>query len=100
MGRVLERCLTILLVASIVAAAALAMFGTDGLGRLLQLQAQQRELTARVVARMEENRRLQEAIEHLKHDPAHLETVARRELGLVRPDEIVYRERMRPVEPR
>lgn len=89
----LERCLTTLLAASIVAAAALAIFGTDGLGRLLQLQAQQRELTARVVTRMQENLRLQEAIELLKHDPAHLETVARRELGLVRPEEIVYRDR-------
>lgn len=93
MGRLVERSLTAVLVCAIAAVTALAVFGRDGLGRLLQLQAQRRTLDAEVVARLSENRRLQDAIDRLKHEPAHLEAVVRRELGLVRPDEIVYRER-------
>lgn len=85
--------MTAVLIISIAAVAALAVFGRDGASRLLQLQAQRRALDAEVVARLTENRRLQEAIDRLKHEPAHLEAVVRRELGLVRPDEIVYRDR-------
>jgi cell division protein FtsB len=39
----------------------------------------------------EENRQLAVRLERIRNDPAYLEDEARKKLGLVRPDEIIYR---------
>ncbi len=95
MGGVGERILTAVLVTAIAAVAGSALIGADGVARLLQLRAQRQALGETAVDRMTENVRLRDSIDRLKDDPRHLEALARRELGLVRPDEIVYRSRRR-----
>jgi cell division protein FtsB len=39
----------------------------------------------------EENRQLEVRLERIRNDPGYLEDEARKKLGLVRPDEIIYR---------
>lgn len=67
------------------------VFGADGVSRLLDLQAKRQELGAATVLRMQENEALRSEIDKLRENAGHLEALARRQLGLVRPDEVVYR---------
>lgn len=48
-------------------------------------------LEERIRALEEDNSRLREEIEALKNDPLYIEKIARKELGLVRPGEIIYK---------
>ena len=60
---------------------------------LLALQAARRDLdalSARVTALRSENLALQRRIRRLREDPAAIEELARRELGLIKPGEIVF----------
>jgi cell division protein FtsB len=84
---VLSAALTI----AIVAVAWSVLFGADGISRLLDLQAKRQELGSATVLRMQENAGLREQIAKMREDSRHLEALARRQLGLVRADEIVYR---------
>lgn len=95
MGGALERVLAAVIVTAILAVAGSAVVGGDGVARLVQLRSQRQALGEAAVARMAENSQLHDAIARLKADRGHLEDMARRELGLVRPDEIVYRFRPR-----
>lgn len=83
--------LTIALVIAIVGLAGSVLFGGDGLTRLLSLRTRRQELGEAAVAQMRVNAALRQRIERLRDDPHHLESVARRHLGLVQPNEVVYR---------
>ncbi|MCW5893502.1 MAG: septum formation initiator family protein [bacterium] len=76
---------------TIAAVAWSVLFGADGISRLLDLQAKRQELGSATVERMQENDTLRNEIEKLRADASHLEALARRQLGLVRADEVVYR---------
>lgn len=76
---------------AIAAVAWSVLFGADGISRLLDLQAKRQELGSATVLRMQENAGLREQIAKLREDAQHLEALARRQLGLVRADEVVYR---------
>ncbi len=67
------------------------LFGSDGISRLLDLRDKRQELGSATVGRMQENAALREQITKLREDSHHLEGLARRQLGLVRADEVVYR---------
>jgi cell division protein FtsB len=45
----------------------------------------------RIITLEKENQRLLDDIRRLQNDPAYIESVARRELGLIKADEILYR---------
>jgi len=79
------------LIIAIVAVAGSAVVGSDGVTRLLLLQRERQELGEEAVQRLQENWALRAEIARLRSDPKYLEAVARNRLGLVRPDEMVYR---------
>ena len=68
-----------------------ALIGEDGVAHLLRLRAERRALGDTAFGLLERNRRLRDAIARLKDDDVYLEGLARRQLGLVRPNELVYR---------
>lgn len=66
-------------------------FGNDGFLRLYQAR-QDREAQREVILQLHrENKTLLDEINRLRNDPAYLETVARRELNLIKDNEIIYR---------
>jgi cell division protein FtsB len=68
-----------------------AFFGEKGILHLLRLKAELgriRETNARL---LEENQRLKEEVKRLQSDRRYIEEIARRELGLVKEGEILYR---------
>lgn len=83
--------LTMLVVSAIVAIAVSVLFGRDGITHLLVLRAERQQLGEQAVALFAANKALSEQIERLKSDDRYLEGLTRRELGLVRPNEVVYR---------
>lgn len=85
----------------------LAIFGVGasgllsphGIAHLMHLRADRQELGERAVALVQENQSLRGDIQRLQSDRLYLEGLARRELGLVRPNETVYRFRRAPDPP-
>ena len=67
------------------------VLGHDGLTNLLALRAERQHLGEHAVAVIEQNTALREEVKRLTTDDRFLEALARRELGLVRSDEVVYR---------
>jgi cell division protein FtsB len=66
-----------------------ALVGEQGLFAMLRARRQAEELAASIARQRAENARLREEIRRL-YDPAALEEVARRDLGLIRPGEKVF----------
>jgi cell division protein FtsB len=67
-----------------------ALVGDDGLIAMLRARRQHDELAANIQRQRVENDRLREEIRLLTEDPATIEDIARRELGLIRPGEKVF----------
>jgi cell division protein FtsB len=66
-----------------------ALVGERGLIETLRARTQNRTLASSIATLRAENDRLREIARRLKEDPATIEDLARRELGLVRPGEIL-----------
>ena len=66
------------------------VYGGAGLGRLTQLKRELGELKGKNAAMTAENDHLRAEVHGLRYDVAAIERVAREELGLVRPGEIVF----------
>ena len=79
---------TLLLAAAVIVLDALA--GDRGLLAMLRVRREYRELAATVARDRAENARLAEQARRLREDPAAVEEVARRELGLIKPGEKVF----------
>ncbi len=79
------------LVLAIVAVAGSALFGSDGITRLLELRSLRQQLGETAMAGLRENEALLQQVRALRDDPRVVEAEARRQLGLVRPNETVYR---------
>jgi cell division protein FtsB len=73
------------------AMATITVFGTDGVVHLDRLRRDRRRLEERAFALLQRNADLSTQITRLAKDDRHLESVARKQLGLARADEIVYR---------
>ena len=67
-----------------------ALVGEQGLFAMLRARRQAEELAATIARKRAENARLREEVKRLTDDPAAIEEVARRELGLIRPGEKVF----------
>ena len=67
-----------------------ALVGEQGLFAMLRARRQAEELAATIARKRAENARLREEASRLTDDPAAIEEVARRELGLIRPGEKVF----------
>jgi cell division protein FtsB len=66
------------------------VFGERGLLRISELNREKQDLATRTELLRQENDRLKREIEALKTDRRYLESIARKDFGLVRPNEVVY----------
>lgn len=66
------------------------VFGERGLLRIYHLSREKQEIADKVTEVKGENDKLKREIEALKTDRRYLESIARKDFGLVRPNEIVY----------
>jgi cell division protein FtsB len=67
-----------------------ALVGEQGLFAMLRARRQAEELTATIARQRAENARLRDEVKRLTNDPAAIEEVARRDLGLIRPGEKLF----------
>ena len=79
------------LVLLIVGVAASLLLGEHGIAHLMRLRAERRALGDATFALLEQNERLRAEMTRLRGDDLYLEDLARRRLGLVRRNELVYR---------
>jgi len=88
--------LTYILILSFVAFLLLAWLslGQHGLIDLYKIQKEKGRYLAIINDLKEKNRLLTAEIRRLREDPRYFESVARRELGLVKSNEIIYRFRL------
>ena len=68
----------------------LALFGDGGILRAFQDQRQKEALTQELQRLQETNAALRKEITALRSDPHYIEGIARRELGMVKKDELIY----------
>jgi cell division protein FtsB len=66
------------------------VFGERGLLRIFHLTQEKQEIQKRLEELKAENEKLKREIEALKTDRRYLESIARKDFGLVRPNEIIY----------
>ncbi|MDF1565032.1 MAG: septum formation initiator family protein [Deltaproteobacteria bacterium] len=83
--------MTALLLGAAIALAAASALGEGGFARVQRLQDEHARAEARNAALAAENEQLIARVEALRDDPEIIATVARDQLGLVRPGEIVIR---------
>lgn len=75
------------------------LVGDRGLTELLRARDQHRQLRAEVARARATNARLQAEVKRLSTDPAAIEELARRELGLIKPGEKLFIIRDVPASP-
>ena len=84
-----RRVVQLLLVFVILAFVADGLVGDRGLVAMLRARREYDTLTAAIALQRTENARLREEARRLQVDPAAIEEIARRELGLIKPGERV-----------
>jgi len=67
------------------------LFANKNFQTLLILNKEIAQLKQRIAGLEGENRRLNEELEAMKNDPEYFESMARKELGLIKPGETKYR---------
>jgi cell division protein FtsB len=67
-----------------------ALVGEKGLIESMRARRQYREVAASLDALRRENGRLRETVRGLRDDPAAIESLAREQLGLIRPGEVLF----------
>ena len=67
-----------------------AVVGERGLLETIRARRRSTELAASIAERSQENARLREQARRLREDPREIEAIARRELGLIRPGEVLF----------
>jgi cell division protein FtsB len=84
------RLIQLLFVFLAVVGVANTLVGDRGLLAMMRARHEYDQLAATLARQRAENARLREQVRRLKEDPAAIEEIARRELGLIRPDEKVF----------
>ena len=67
-----------------------ALVGEKGLMQSMNARRQYRELSSSLDGLRRENAVLRDQVRRLNEDPATIESLARKELGLIRPGEVVF----------
>ena len=80
--------LLLLFVASVIVVDGLV--GERGLLAILRARQEYDELSATITRQRAENARLRDQARRLREDPTAIEEIARRELGLIKPGEVVF----------
>ena len=86
-----SRWLLYFLACSIVLLSLYTILGERGAIHLWRLRGEKTKLDAQNYRLYKENEALRERITRLRYDDSYLEKIAREELNLVRPGEIIYR---------
>lgn len=86
----IEKVLLVFLATLCVVLLGLGIFGNNGIITYRELKRSYVELQSKVSAIEEENKRLAEEIYLLKNDPSYIERIAREELGMVKPGEVIF----------
>jgi cell division protein FtsB len=92
----LERMLPISILALAAVGAPFMMLRPEGLPRLRSLSNELGQVTSENADLRRQIHQLRSKVEHLRQDPAAVERIARDELGLVRPSELVFQFSRRP----
>ena len=66
------------------------VFGERGVLRIYRMTQEKEDIQKKAIQIKTENEQLKREIEALKSDRRYLESIARKEFGLVRPNEIIY----------
>ncbi len=66
-------------------------FGERGFLHLYRMEKERREYIDRIRKLEADNRELMDQIKRLREDEDYIESVARKELGMVRDNEVIYR---------
>jgi cell division protein FtsB len=85
------RWIKLILLAVMAAAVVAAIFGDKGLMHLYDLRRQRDEIHRENQRLEQQNREMQREVELLLHDLRYLDRIAREELGLIGPNEIIFR---------
>jgi cell division protein FtsB len=75
------------------------IFGTHGVLAMRRSQREAIQIQQEIKRLDEKNRELQEHVKALKTDPAAIERIAREEMGLARPGELIFKVPAKPGEP-
>ena len=75
------------------------VFGSRGLLHLVALRGEEHRVVERITRLLEENDRLRTLLGAIRRDDPTLERLAREDLGLVRPGEVIYRVPARTTDP-
>ena len=67
------------------------MFSDNGLADLFKLKSERDRLLQENARLQRENLDMYRTIERLKNDPEYIESIARKELGMIRRDEIILK---------
>ncbi len=81
----------LLLGAVLLAVLLMLLAGKKSLFKLLALYREQEYISSRVEETREENQKLEQGIKNLQQNPGAVEDIAREELGMLRPNELIYR---------
>lgn len=74
------------------------IFGQHGLLTLFRARKEVEKLRVEIAQMHEENKRLSEQVQQLRTDPRMIERIAREEMGLARPGEIIFKLPPKPPE--
>jgi len=66
------------------------VFGERGLLRIYEMRQEKKRIDTKVGELKGENEKLRQEIAALHNDRYHLERIARKDLGLVKPNEVIY----------
>jgi cell division protein FtsB len=66
------------------------VFGDKGLLRIFELKQDKNKIEARLIDSRSENKKMKLEIIALKSDRRYLESIARKDFGLVRSNEVIY----------
>jgi cell division protein FtsB/cell division protein DivIC len=86
-----KRRILILIVISLLILGSLTFFGEKGIFNLLRLREEVTRIKERNLKLEEENQKLKEEVKRLQSDRRYIEEIARKELGMVKEGEIIYR---------
>ena len=92
-----QKILLSLAVLAIFFTSLLIVFGENGLNDYLRLYSHRKQLTRENEAITQENARLYRQIDRLKGDPKFIESIARRDLGMIGSEEVIVKP-LNPIE--
>jgi len=86
-----RRRILILMILSLLVLGGLTFLGEKGIFNLLRLRKEVARIKDRNLKLEEENQKLKEEVKRLQSDKRYIEEIARKELGMVKEGEIIYR---------